>query len=329
VYAVCDLLFVGILGVFVASTVPFFPGESLPMFPKMLLAMAIGMLLALPFTLLAAVPLGMFETMTYGMWTGMVAGMVGVMDTGDTPVKIGEGVFSGAIVWVFFLLLNAYYRSKRTASEEYREKPAKRPARGGSGSGTLVWDRLAALYDLLLWGSARRQSDAKKQAFSQASGRVLFVGAGTGTDLLLMPPGIELFAMDTSGKMLEKAKERVKKHGGKVYLIQSDIEQSPFPASSFDSIVTSCVFCSVPDPVRGLRDVRRVLKPGGKLIMFEHVLSRNPLLSFMLRGMNWLTAGPDLTRDTVGNVLRAGLEPVTHKNIYMDIVKAIKVVRGN
>ncbi len=327
-YTVCDLLFVGSLGVFVASMVPLLPGHSLPMFPRMVLAMAVGMILATPLTVLASIPLGMFETMPYGMWTGMLAAMLGVMDPDGKAVKIKEGLMAGATVWLCFSLLNAYYRSKRAESLDSLTLTDKSPGKKDCASRAAFWDRFAAVYDVFLWGSERRQRDAKRQAFSHAGGRVLFVGAGTGTDLLLMPPDIDLFAVDISKKMLEKAKKRAQAHGGTVHLIQADIEHSPFPVSSFDSIVTSCVFCSVPDPVKGLKEVRRILKPGGKLIMFEHVLSRNPLLASMLKVMNYFSAGPDMTRDTVGNVLRAGLAPVTHKNIYMDIVKAIKVKNG-
>lgn len=78
------------------------------------------------------------------------------------------------------------------------------------------------------------------------------------------------------------------------------------------------------DPVLGLREVRRLLRPDARLILFEHVLSCNPPFSVILRAMNLVSSGSGLTRDTVSNALAAGIAPLSHTNIIMDIVKGIE-----
>jgi len=97
--------------------------------------------------------------------------------------------------------------------------------------------------------------------------------------------------------------------------------------ASFDVVVTTCVFCSVPDPVLGLREVRRVLRPGGRILLLEHVRSRLPLLG---RCMDWLNPisvrlqGANINRDTVGNVQRAGLHIGQVDNLLLDIFKLVE-----
>jgi ubiquinone/menaquinone biosynthesis C-methylase UbiE len=99
----------------------------------------------------------------------------------------------------------------------------------------------------------------------------------------------------------------------------------PFEENQFDQVFTSCTFCSVPNPVQGLEAIKRVLKPGGDLYMFEHTGSRYYPFRLMMDLMTQITRrlGPDMNRTTVENVVAAGydLKKVTH--VYMDVVKTI------
>ena len=99
----------------------------------------------------------------------------------------------------------------------------------------------------------------------------------------------------------------------------------PFEEGQFDQVFTSCTFCSVPNPVAGLEALRRVLKPGGDLFMFEHTGSRYFPFRWMMDLMTQFSryVGPDMNRPTVENVQKAGfdLKEVTH--VYMDVVKTI------
>lgn len=187
------------------------------------------------------------------------------------------------------------------------------------------YDFLAGVYDLFTWGAQKRFRTAKIRLFSSATGKTLLVGVGTGIDLPLMPPGLDITAIDVSPAMLERATRRAIKYQSSIMLAEVNIEQTEFSDNYFDTVITSCVFCSVQNPVKGLKEIRRILKPGGRLIMAEHVLSQNPLLKPMLYFMNVIfPSGPDFTRDTVANVKAAGFKVISNRNLYMDIVKAVE-----
>ena len=88
---------------------------------------------------------------------------------------------------------------------------------------------------------------------------------------------------------------------------------------------TSCTFCSVPNPVKGLETLRRVLKPGGELRMFEHTGSRYFPFNVLLNVMNTVSKrlGPEVNRDTVSNVQRAGFRVRWVNHVFLDVVKTI------
>lgn len=174
------------------------------------------------------------------------------------------------------------------------------------------YDRFAVFYDASeavmerLWFRRWR-----KLLWSKAEGpRILEVGVGTGKNLPYYPPDVEMTAIDFSSKMLKRAIKMAAKQGTKVHLQQMDVQDLEFEDDTFDTVICSCVFCSVPDPVRGLREVRRVCKPGGKVVLLEHVRSANPIMAMLMDLANPLVVrmfGPNINRRTVGNVIKSGL----------------------
>jgi ubiquinone/menaquinone biosynthesis C-methylase UbiE len=129
--------------------------------------------------------------------------------------------------------------------------------------------------------------------------------------------------------MIERARDRAATYHGSLTLQVMDVQALQFADATFDTVVTSCTFCSVPDPLRGLRELYRCLKPGGRLLMFEHVRSRIGPIALLQDVMTLLTSrvGPDMNRDTVNNVVRAGFELYGEANVYLDVVKAIMARR--
>lgn len=103
-----------------------------------------------------------------------------------------------------------------------------------------------------------------------------------------------------------------------------------FPDSSFDSVITSCTLCSVPDPIRALRELCRVLRPDGRLFMFEHMRSRNPILGLVLDLMTLVTrrSGTAMNRDTVSHVMTAGFRITGIESVFLDIILSIRAVKA-
>lgn len=192
------------------------------------------------------------------------------------------------------------------------------------------WDFAARTYDWLNRGDEWRFAEAKGALFSRMQGSCLFVAAGTGNDFQYFPPGLRVTAIDVSPRMLERARSRASAHSPPIHLEIQDVRALPYADQAFDTVATASTFCSVPDPVRGLRELHRCLRVGGRLLMFEHGRSRiGPIgVSQDLATLISRRIGPDMSRDIVGNVLRAGFELVHEENVYLDVVKALEGRRG-
>lgn len=177
------------------------------------------------------------------------------------------------------------------------------------------YDRIAPVYDALEWVMElvffRRW---RRQLWDQVpAGRVLEVGVGTGKNLEHLRDEHQVVGIDLSPNMLARAHRRAQELGVAVELREADAEDLPFDDASFDAVVASFVFCSVPDPVLGLREVRRVLKPTGKLVLLEHVVSPNPVLAKLMNWLDFLPLhiwGAHIDRDTAANVRAAGFPNV-------------------
>ena len=170
----------------------------------------------------------------------------------------------------------------------------------------------------------------RKELLADAKGKVLEVGVGTGANLSHYPPGVEITGIDFSPRMLAYAKEQLVNLSQNIQLEQMDAQHLAFSDHSFDTVVSTCVFCSVPDPIQGLREIHRVLKPTGHLLMIEHMLSDNPVLALALHILNPVTvriSGANVNRKTIQNLQSAGFHIADIKMLaFKDIVRRIDAV---
>jgi len=188
------------------------------------------------------------------------------------------------------------------------------------------FDRVARFYDAFNFFMERFASKHRKEILRQAKGNILEVGAGTGNSFKDYPPNERIVAVDISQQMLRRAEGKLRSYNGKIELRREDVQNLSFRDETFDTVFTSWVFCSVTDPVKGLTEVRRVLKKEGQLLMLEHVKSKNKVLGYLMDKINPLVArlGVDnINRETVENLRKAGFKVEQEKNIAYDIVKAI------
>jgi ubiquinone/menaquinone biosynthesis C-methylase UbiE len=173
------------------------------------------------------------------------------------------------------------------------------------------YDRIARIYDLVETMSEGRFKPWREKLWSCAQGSVLEIGVGTGKNFPYHPRGSKVTGIDLSDQMLARAQERARRLGRPVALAEGDAQALEFPDNSFDTAADTFVFCSVPDPVRGLRELRRVVKPGGRILLLEHVRIDRPVMGWMMDLLNPIIVrlwGANINRRTVENVKQAGLD---------------------
>jgi len=192
------------------------------------------------------------------------------------------------------------------------------------------WDKAAPSFDFMSGnGAEKRWLPFKKELYANMNGRVLFLALGTGLDIQAFPKGKTIESIDISPEMLKLAQPRIDNYDGNLNAQVMDVHELDFADNEFDQIFTSCTFCSVPNPVQGLRSLKRVLKTGGELYMFEHTGSKFFPFSLMMNMMTLLSKnyGPDMNRTTVANVEAAGFELREVDNVFLDVVKIIKAIK--
>ncbi len=191
------------------------------------------------------------------------------------------------------------------------------------------YDRVSSIYDMFeapMELMALKQW--RKELMNELHGKVLEVGVGTGKNIEYYPVGIDITGIDFSQGMLKRARQRVEKLGLQVELLQMDAQSMDFADNTFDTVFTTCVFCSVPNPVKGLEEIRRVCKKDGKIILIEHVRSEKKLLGLLMDVLNPVVVnlyGANINRKTVENVRAAGFADVHVTNLFNDIVKKIVI----
>jgi len=191
------------------------------------------------------------------------------------------------------------------------------------------YNRIARVYDLLEGLVERsRYRQWRQLLWSKVTGkRVLEVGVGTGKNFPYYPAEAEVTAIDFSEKMLARAREKARKQKVMVNLLPMDVQKMEFPDNSYDTVVATFVFCSVPDSIKGLMEVERVCQPGGKVLLLEHVLSANRVLAWLMNVVNPVVVrvmGPNINRRTVENVVKSGLIVEKVTNLAAGIFKLIE-----
>jgi ubiquinone/menaquinone biosynthesis C-methylase UbiE len=191
------------------------------------------------------------------------------------------------------------------------------------------YNRASIIYDI--FESPMEMMALKKwrvDLMKDIKGKVLEIGVGTGKNIPYYPDDMDITAIDFCEKMLNKAKLKAEALNKKVKFYNMDAELMEFHDNTFDTVFTTCVFCSVPDPVQGLKEIKRVCKPGGKIIMIEHVRSEKKVLGLIMDLFNPLVVnsyGANINRRTVNNIEKAGFSRVNVVNLYSDIVKKITI----
>jgi ubiquinone/menaquinone biosynthesis C-methylase UbiE len=139
-----------------------------------------------------------------------------------------------------------------------------------------VFDGLASGYDIALAPlELAGLSRLRRRVIAEACGAVLEIGAGTGVNFAHYRQGARVFALDESREMLATARQRPCRACTTV--TQADAQSLPFASQTFQTVVGTLVFCSIPDPARALAEIRRVLQPGGRLLLLEHTRGHHPL----------------------------------------------------
>ncbi|BAD41795.1 class I SAM-dependent methyltransferase [Symbiobacterium thermophilum] len=171
----------------------------------------------------------------------------------------------------------------------------------------------------------------RERLVREARGRVLEIGVGTGHNLPFYHPSVttELVGIDLSPGMLARA--RSKPCRVPVTLLEMDAQEMAFPDASFDTVVASYVFCTIPDPVRALREAGRVCRPDGRILLLEHVRIDRPIIGPLMDLAAPLVAGIigcHINRRTVENVRLAGLKVEKVEPVRGDLLKLIHARPG-
>jgi ubiquinone/menaquinone biosynthesis C-methylase UbiE len=177
-----------------------------------------------------------------------------------------------------------------------------------------TWGRLSArCYDWFMRqpeeGGLR---EMRRELLSTATGRCLEIGAGTGLNLDLWPPQTDLVLTEPDPNMVRQLRPKLEQATRRVELVEAGGERLPFPDSSFDTVALTLVLCTAPDPAAVLREVSRVLRPGGRFLFLEHVRSEDPKLARWQDRLHgpWYFFGDGChcNRDTQGELERSALQ---------------------
>ena len=183
-----------------------------------------------------------------------------------------------------------------------------------------VWDKRAPTFDRSMGLMERLLfGDGRAWVCSQASGDVLEVAVGTGRNFSFYPDGIRLTGIELSAEMLDIARRRAAAVGLQAEILQGDAQALAFPDASFDTVVCTFSLCSIPDDRKAVAEMKRVLRPGGRLLLIDHV----PSTTQLWRGIQWLLE--QLTVRVEGeHLLRRPLELVQAEGFAIERTERLK-----
>ena len=195
------------------------------------------------------------------------------------------------------------------------------------------YDRLARRYDAMQSFTERRAFERwRRELWARIEpGRILEIGIGTGKNVPFYPANVVVTGIDISPQMLLRARRVALDLGREVDLRVGDAQALDFPDAAFDTAVGTFVFCSVPDAVKGLAELGRVVKPDGNIWLLEHVRVDKPVIGTLMDILNPLVVplmGANINRRTVENVRMAGLEIVSVEHPGGALVKMIHARPG-
>ena len=184
------------------------------------------------------------------------------------------------------------------------------------------FEALEAVMEGLFFKSWRKKLWEKVEGY-----HILEVGVGTGKNFDYYPDNARITAIDFSQEMLKQAAHKKDRKNTSVELNLMDVQSLYFADNSFDTVIGSFVFCSVPLPLKGLKELHRVCKPGGQVLLLEHVLSSKPVIAKVMNFVNpaiVALAGANINRNTVKNIKACGFALVRVDERSGDIIKLIE-----
>jgi len=192
---------------------------------------------------------------------------------------------------------------------------------------------VAFAYDLLMLPIEKyKLQKLRRRILKLVNGEnILELGVGTGLNIPVYPDGIKIIGIEPRLGMLERANKRSKRFGKKTSFICARAEALPLKDGAFDTVIATFVFCEVKNPEKGFSEILRVLKPGGKLILLEHVRPSGKIISGIFDALNVITSvfGENINRKTVETAVKSGFLIEKVEDIYNDVVKLIIGTKGH